>query len=63
MKTKHPNILTLFMYEVIPFQFTLGGLVAAYLPKDPRFASSNPAHDDGFLRSVTIHSTTSSKEK
>jgi hypothetical protein len=28
----------------------LGGLVVACLPLDPRFAGSNPAKDDGFLR-------------
>jgi hypothetical protein len=26
---------------------------------DPRFAGSNPAEDDGFLRAIKIYSTTS----
>jgi hypothetical protein len=37
----------------------LGGLVVACLPLDPRFAGSNPADDDGFLRVIKIHSATS----
>jgi hypothetical protein len=36
-----------------------GGLVLACLPLHPRFAGSNPAEDDGFLRAIKIHSTTS----
>jgi hypothetical protein len=36
-----------------------GGLVAACLPLDPRFAGSNPADDDGFLRVIKICSTSS----
>jgi hypothetical protein len=31
----------------------------SFLPSDPRFASSNPAEDDGFLRAIKIRSTTS----
>jgi hypothetical protein len=37
----------------------LGGLVVACLPLDPRFAGSNPAEDDAFLRAIKIRSTTS----
>jgi hypothetical protein len=37
----------------------LGGLMVACLPLDPRFADSNPAEDDGFLRVIKIRSTTS----
>jgi hypothetical protein len=37
----------------------LGGLVIACLPLDTRFAGSNPAEDDGFLRVIKIRSTTS----
>jgi hypothetical protein len=33
--------------------------VVAFLPLDPRFAGSNPAEDDGFLRVIKIRSTTS----
>jgi hypothetical protein len=39
----------------------LGGLVVACLPLDPRFAGSNPAEDDGFLRVIKIRSTISTK--
>jgi hypothetical protein len=39
--------------------FALGGLVVACLPPDPRFAGSNPAEDNGFLRVIKIRSTTS----
>jgi hypothetical protein len=38
---------------------TLVDLILACLPLDPRFAGSNPAEDDGFLRSIKIHSTPS----
>jgi hypothetical protein len=31
------------------------------LPLDPRFAGSNTAEDDGFLRAIKIRSTTSSR--
>jgi hypothetical protein len=31
----------------------------ACLPLDPRFAGSSPSKDDGFLRAIKIHSTTS----
>jgi hypothetical protein len=37
----------------------LGGLVVACLPLGPRFAGSNPAEDDGFLRVIKFRSTTS----
>jgi hypothetical protein len=37
----------------------LGGLVVACLPVDLRFAGSNPAEDDGFLRVIKIRSATS----
>jgi hypothetical protein len=37
----------------------LGGLLVACLPLDPRFASSNPAGDDGFSKAIKIYSTTS----
>jgi hypothetical protein len=33
--------------------------VVACLPLDPRFAGSNPAEDDGFLRVIKIRSTPS----
>jgi hypothetical protein len=33
--------------------------VVACLPLDPRFAGSNPAEDDGFLRVIKIRSMTS----
>jgi hypothetical protein len=33
--------------------------VIACLPLDPRFAGSNPAEDDGFLRVIKIRGTTS----
>jgi hypothetical protein len=33
--------------------------VVVFLPLDPRFAGSNLAEDDGFLRVIKIHSTTS----
>jgi hypothetical protein len=33
--------------------------VVACLPLDPRFTGSNLAEDDGFLRVIKIHSTTS----
>jgi hypothetical protein len=36
-----------------------GGIVAACLTLDPKFASSNPAEDDGFLRVIKTHNTTS----
>jgi hypothetical protein len=42
---------------------TLSGLVVVYLPLDPRFAGSNPAKDDGFLRVIRIHSITSFGEE
>jgi hypothetical protein len=47
------------IYFLFKFQVTLGGLVTACLPLDPRFAGSNPAEDDGFLRVIKIRSTTS----
>jgi hypothetical protein len=34
----------------------LGGLVVACLPLEPRFASSNAAEGDGFLRAIKISS-------
>jgi hypothetical protein len=37
----------------------VGGLVVACLPLDPKFAGSNPAEDDGFLRVIKVRSTTS----
>jgi hypothetical protein len=37
----------------------LGGLVVVGLQLDPKFAGSNAAEDDGFLRAIKIHSTTS----
>jgi hypothetical protein len=37
----------------------LGVLMVARLPLDPRFAVSNPADDDGYLRVIEIRSTTS----
>jgi hypothetical protein len=40
-------------------EITLGGLVVACYPLDPRFAGSNPAEDDGFLRVIKIRSMTS----
>jgi hypothetical protein len=45
------------------WKVALGGLVVACLPLDPRFAGSNPAEDDGFLRVITIRSTTSFGEE
>jgi hypothetical protein len=30
----------------------------SYLSLDPRYSSSNPAEDDGFLRAIKINSTT-----
>jgi hypothetical protein len=33
---------------------TLGGLVVACLPLDPRFEGSNPAEDNVFLRAIKI---------
>jgi hypothetical protein len=33
--------------------------MVACLPLDPRFAGSNPAEDDGFLRAIKICSLTS----
>jgi hypothetical protein len=35
--------------------------VVVCLPLDPRFAGSNPAEGDGFLRVIKIRSTTSFK--
>jgi hypothetical protein len=40
-------------------EVVIGGLVVACLPLDPRFAGSNPAEDDRFLRVIKIRSTTS----
>jgi hypothetical protein len=37
----------------------LGGLLVAWLPLDRRFAGSNPAEDDEFLRVINVYSTTS----
>jgi hypothetical protein len=37
----------------------LGGLVASCLPLETRFAGSNPAEADGFLKEIKIHTTTS----
>jgi hypothetical protein len=37
----------------------LGGLVVACLPLDPKFAGSNAAEDDGFLRAIKIRSAAS----
>jgi hypothetical protein len=37
---------------------TLGVLVIACLPLEPRFAASYPAKDSGFLRAIKIHSMT-----
>jgi hypothetical protein len=37
----------------------VGGLVVARLPLDPRFVGSDPAEDDGSLRTTKILSTTS----
>ena len=38
-------------------QVGLGGLGVMCLPKDPRFAGSNPAEVDGFFQDVKILST------
>lgn len=38
---------------------TLGGLVVACLPMDPRFASSNLAKGNEFLRAIKFHCMTS----
>jgi hypothetical protein len=38
----------------------LGGLVAAYLPLEPKFARSNLVKEMGFSRAIKIRSTTSS---
>jgi hypothetical protein len=37
----------------------LGSIVVTCLPLHPRFAGSNPADDDEFLRELRIRSTTS----
>jgi hypothetical protein len=37
----------------------LDDLVVVCLPLGPRFAGSNPAEDDGFLRVIKIRNTTS----
>ena len=37
----------------------LGGLEVTCLPRDPRFAGSNPADVDGFFQDVKILSTSS----
>jgi hypothetical protein len=47
-----------YTYEIV----ALGGLVVACLPLDPRFVGSNPAKNDGFLRTIKIRSTTSFRE-
>jgi hypothetical protein len=39
------------------------GLVLAYLPLDTRFAGSNLAEDDAFLRAIKIRSTASLEGK
>jgi hypothetical protein len=44
------------------FIVVLGGLVVSMLaivPLDPRFAGSNPAEDDGFLKAIEVRCTTS----
>jgi hypothetical protein len=37
----------------------LGGLVVTVLSLDEKFAGSNPAEDEGYLRAIKIRSTTS----
>jgi hypothetical protein len=37
----------------------LGGLVVECLPLESRFACSDPAEDDEYLREIKIHNTTS----
>jgi hypothetical protein len=44
---------------IITVDVALGSLVVARLALDPRFASLNPAADDGLLRVIEIRSTTS----
>jgi hypothetical protein len=48
------------------FDITLSFSVVYWLPcfpLDPTFTGSNPAEDDGFLRAIQIHSTTSFEGK
>jgi hypothetical protein len=52
-----------FYWPVRMKPIALGGLVVACLPLDPRFADSNLAEDDGFLRAIKIHSTTSFRKE
>jgi hypothetical protein len=42
---------------------SLGGLVVECMPLDPRFAGSNLAEDDGFLKAIKFRSTTSFGEE
>jgi hypothetical protein len=47
----YPEVMMMMVYRPI---VALGGLLVACLPLDPRFAGSNPAEDDGFLRVIKI---------